>query len=133
MNCIRMWDAFSFHDVAEWMEQMQDLDEQLYSCMEWQANAFAGQLLVDPEYLAPIFHKHIKKTKTKLKQPSDYDPQTLFDVCFELICETVADVFYVHPVSIAVRADKMGLSDELGEELFGGEVDIVTRGRNEDW
>lgn len=128
-----IWDAFSFAEVAEWVEQMQNMDEGAYSSMEWQANTFAGQLLVNPQHLVPIFREHLGKAKKKLGRYPARDPQTLFDICFEWMCREVAQEFYVHPVSIAVRADKGGLSDELGRELFEGNPGIVTRGRKEEW
>lgn len=45
------WRDFTFDSVQTWKEQTQQFPDKEYGILEWQANEFAGLILVPPEEL----------------------------------------------------------------------------------
>lgn len=125
-----LWERLRFENAAEWRDAIASvLTDEQYSAIEWQANAFAGLVLVPGSLLCSLFEEEVPSIVETAAQYRGSQPQTCFDVCLQVICERMARRFVVHPLTVGVRCDYDGLSDEFAVRLLGPPHGLVTRGR----
>jgi len=124
------WEQCAFNSPEDWRRAIQSgATDAEYRGIEWQANAFAGLVLVPREFLQPLFEREGSRCAEILGRHEGHDRQTSFDIALEDMCDRVSQEFAVHPVTVGVRADYDGLTDALAARLFGDNHGTITRGR----
>ena len=127
-----LWQRLSFRDAIEWREVFTSaLTDAEYGAIEWQANVFAGLVLVPEHHLRVVFDRHAASILELAKQYQGADQQTCFDVSFQVLSERMAEEFVVYPLTVGVRCDYDGLSDEFASQMFGPDHEIVARRRQQ--
>ena len=125
-----LWDLLVYSDPGEYIGALQSLvTDERYKGLEWQADAFAGVVLVPDHLLRPRFLAVADRVCSKLVGREDVPKQTRFDVALSLVCAELSEQFEQYEKRIAVRADYEGLSDELAGMLFGSGHKVETRRR----
>jgi len=126
-----LWHQLSFQSVTEWPTAVCTLlTGEEYKGVEWQAEAFAGLVLVPQDHLRTVFEGQVEDIVERAKAYSGVSPQICFDICFKVLCERVADQFVVDPIVVGVRCDYDKLSDEFAARLFGDEHGLETTHRH---
>lgn len=129
-----VWERLSCDSIAEWRRVLASvLSDEEYDRMEWQAHAFAGCLLVPDRHLAPTFRCEAADVEQRLPSyRGKLAPQTVFDICLDAVCQSVAERFIVHPRTVAIQLDRGPLPDEFAAHLFGPSHGLETKGRMRD-
>ena len=90
------------NSIPEWKEALTSIPPREYSWLEWQANCFAGHVLVPTRELSDNLHNLIDRVKEENFDPTE-DAVRLF------LEKRLADVFSVSSDVIHRRIDKQGL------------------------
>ena len=99
-----VYEQLEFMTIQEWKDVITDLPPKEYLRLEWQANNFAGLLLVPRDALAQRFERasgNLYKVGLTLETASDAAQQ--------MIHGALAQEFVVSPQVIEIRAEKDGL------------------------
>jgi hypothetical protein len=125
-----LWQGLRYDTPEQFIEVITSvMSDDQYKGVEWQANAFAGLVLLPGERLRPVFQQAAETIYQATSSVEVKDNQTKFDVCLDVLCQDVGEHFVVHPVVVGVRADYDGLTDELADTMFGRGHRVQTRGR----
>jgi len=125
-----LWEALHYGTPQQFIDVTTSaMSDEQYKGVEWQANAFAGLVLLPGERLRPVFEREAEAVRRASSSVEIEDHQTKFDVCLDVLCQNVGEHFVVHPVVVGVRADYDGLTDALAEAMFGTGHGVQTRGR----
>lgn len=95
-----IYKELSSNSIVDWKKNIQRLPDKEYSLLEWQAQNFAGLLLIPPEELAREV-KRVLATLVKNGNEAESWPY--------LIAAELADAFDVSPKSVEIRIEKDGL------------------------
>jgi len=76
----------SFSSVDQWIEFMEGITDETYEWLEWQANEFAGRLLVPEDQLRREFAESIKKLKGTPYETMDPLPEPVITTIARSIC-----------------------------------------------
>ncbi len=94
---------FHYSTVQEWQQAMKAIPSQDYGRLEWQANAFAGHLLMP----TMEFRSNFKSLMDKIAEYPEVDPR---DEGVRLIIEKrLADIFGTSSSAVHIRLEKEGL------------------------
>lgn len=116
-----------FESCTEYKENIgQLLSDVEYRMMEWQADFFAGSLLVSPKPLEKEFKTCFQKICDMLSefQAKEIPQQTIFELILSELCEDLAPTFFVSPVTIDARLYHRDMKKELARELFGDNHEV---------
>ena len=129
-----VWKHISFDTPRDYLDTLGEImTDKEYERFEFQANAFAGLILVPTNFLRKELCEHVDGAKERISDCPEYIArQTAFDHAVTWVCKEVANDFHVHPKCVAVRADCEGLTDVLAKELFGEDHGLETKGRSID-
>jgi hypothetical protein len=72
-----IWAALTFRTVDDWKQQSQQFPAKEYGILEWQANEFAGLMLVPPEELRDEVERQKVVLETAGHSVDDFDADTL--------------------------------------------------------
>ena len=61
----RVFQDLDFKDIKSWIKTYNSIDDEDYSWLEYQANQFAGCLLIPGRELDPLFHENLKSFSVK--------------------------------------------------------------------
>ncbi len=101
-----IFSSFDFESPEEWRDFILNVPEKEYSGFEWQANEFAGRLLVPYPELTTEFDKVLKIIEEiKLSQYLENDP----DAVLSRISPTLCKPFGVSTLVIETRVRREGL------------------------
>lgn len=113
-----------FSSVMEFKDAIgQHLSDAEYGSLEWQADYFAGCILVPGNLLREEFGSLLEEIQNMLAewQGGDVPEQRVYELALIQICEKAGDAFAVSPVCIDTRLHCTGLKEELPKRLFGAE------------
>jgi hypothetical protein len=105
-----------FKSVTEWREAISSLlTEEEYQWLEWQADAFAGVVLVAPEHLIEEYKTQSSQIKSTLRESNAVpeDLQELFEVALREMCYRIAPTFNVSTSVVDTRLHYDGLKTEF--------------------
>jgi Zn-dependent peptidase ImmA (M78 family) len=92
-----------YNTVQEWQQAMKAIPSEAYGRLEWQANSFAGHLLVPTVEL----RSNLKSLLAKIAEYPNVDPN---DEGVRLIIEKrLADIFSTSSMTVHIRLEKEGL------------------------
>lgn len=95
------------------------LNEDEYAWLEYQADYYAGALLVPSELLAQEFESTVNDVKEKRETvPAKIPAQETYEVSVRYICNKIAPAFKVSPLCIDVRLHYTSLKKQLAEDIF---------------
>ena len=86
-----IWGSLTFKSIEEWKQQTQLFPEKDYGILEWQANEFAGLILVPPDELRDEVEVQKEALNANGYSVSDFDSETLA----ASMAVTIAKVFEV--------------------------------------
>lgn len=118
-----------FSSVTEFKNAIgQHLSDAEYRSMEWQADYFAGCILVPDNLLRKEFGSALEDIQDMLAewQGGDVPEQTVYELVLTQICEEAGDTFAMSPVCIDTRLHYTGLKEQLPKRLFGAENHVKT-------
>jgi len=99
-----------FKDVESWIQVYHSIDDDDYSWLEYQANQFAGCVLIPGWELEPLFYDTLKSISAKIKQAQEYyfTENDYIDHALDLLSRKLAPRFNVSPgcMSTRIRNDK---------------------------
>ena len=94
---------FHYNTLSEWQQAMKAMPREAYGRLEWQANAFAGHLLMPTDELRSSFAAILAKiTAHPRVDPND-------DSVRELIEKQLADIFGTSSMTAHIRLEREGL------------------------
>jgi hypothetical protein len=95
--------GFRYNTVQEWQQAMKAIPSTAYGRLEWQANSFAGHLLVPTVEL----RSNLESILAKISEYPNIDPR---DEGVRLIIEKrLADIFGTSSMTVHIRLEKEGL------------------------
>ena len=128
-----LWDTADFTSPETYIEWRTGIGAGVFTSVEWQADTFASHVLVPGNQLRPCFQDEATKAIDLLVAGAPgivhRESQAAFDICLRHVCESVASEFVVAPITVHVRADYDGLTDELADSIFGPNHAVQTRRR----
>lgn len=88
-----------FKSITDWLNFFDELPEETHRRLEWQANEFAGRLLIP----RPLLVKQFNEAKSKLKGTDweDFDP--LPQEVVEAMCQRISKYFGVSDYPVFIR------------------------------
>jgi hypothetical protein len=128
-----LWSALNITSTDEYLEAMESLlSEAEYDHLEWQANNFAGRVLVPEKHLRSQFSPHVGWACDRVQRgvPSNADRQALYDIALQTIADRLTPVFGVHRLPLGIRIAEEGLGAELARRLPGGGEGVNLRYRD---
>lgn len=100
-----VYKGVSFTSVDQWIDFMEGIPEDTYEWLEWQANEFAGRLLVPGTRLRSLFNQSIEKLKG-----TQYEEITpLPEPVITTISRTICGDFGVSYLPVFIRIQREGL------------------------
>lgn len=104
-----LYKQFQFNTMDQWIEIINNMPISESRIVEWQADEFAGLVLVPREFLKEKFVKAIKDTEEILNKI--YRART--DIMIDLSISSLAKEFVVSDDVIRIRLQRDGLLDHL--------------------
>lgn len=92
---------FQFSNVEEWKEEIAAIPDTDYNRLEWQANNFAGLVLVPDNHLKEKFQDGLRFAAEK-----GFALDAVPDVATDYLCKWTSGFFNVSPGVIEVRLDR---------------------------
>lgn len=97
------------------------LSEEEYQSFEWQADYFAGCILVPQNLLDEVFRSEFEEIKEQINETKSRasSNQSAFNVILRGLCDRISQVFKVSPLTIDTRLKYTSLKSRLAKNLFG--------------
>ncbi len=101
----KIYDCFDFSSVEQWIEIYLSIDDDDYSWLEYQANMFAGFVLIPDYALQPRFNEILGQTETAIQAARDGNltRDHYVDYVVESIARKLAPSFDVSAVCMSKR------------------------------
>lgn len=100
-------EQFRFNNIGEWIAAINQIPVREREIVEWQANEFAGLILVPKAVLKDNFPKALKKVEERVGIFFDKDPNLVMD----LTIISLASKFGVSKDVIRIRLERDGLKN----------------------
>ena len=109
------------NSVAEWKERYRVIGRRNYGWLEWQANCFAGLLLVPTELLMVHFERTLQTTEINELissfQKRQFKAEDATDYLLEKLAERLVNIFDVSIQVLKIRMEKEKLNIKLSQLL----------------
>jgi len=104
-----------FTSIVEWTKVVNEIDQRDYSKMEYQAYAFAGQILVPTEFLRPEFSKQLYLYKSQIKEAQEkgFRRDDYVDTVLDEIAYSLSPRFEVSTDVLSRRMRSESLEQEI--------------------
>jgi len=101
---------FRFNNIGEWIATINQISVREREIVEWQANEFAGLVLVPRAALKDEFKKAIKETEKLIKTSFDKEPSFIMDLSiFSLASKFAVSKDAVRLSTVQRQAEKLGI------------------------
>lgn len=116
-----------FSSTVEFKDAIgQHLSDAEYRSMEWQADYFAGCILVPKDLLREEFASLLADVEDMRAEWEGVGApeQAVFELVLGQICEEAGDAFAVSPPCVDTRLHYTGLKEQLPKRLFGPQSNV---------
>lgn len=105
-----IYQTMNFSSIAEWKRHVEELSERDYRMLEWQANAFAGLVLVPSDALRGKYDEAVARMEA---EGMSAELLSESDAALQIIAAGIADDFEVSGkvVEIRMRRDRLAEHD----------------------
>lgn len=107
--------VFSINSIADWKKFIKYVNGVKYSGMEWQADAFAGLVLVPTEILRGYFSKELLNFLPQIRrvQSRGIPRHVYLDYFIDVISDILAKRFNVSRKTVTIRVERESLQSEV--------------------